>query len=80
MNMSNSNSWHNDPIVSSQLWKIEDVNIQDALDGIYKRCIEMGANALVNFNATTEEQDYSWIKNPVKIKGYRITGFAIKIK
>ena len=61
-------------------WEIDPINIQDALDKIYTQCLDMGANALVNFNATVEVDQYPLVKNPVAIKGYRITGFAIKIK
>jgi len=61
-------------------WVIDPINIQDALDKIYTRCLDMGANALVNFNATVEVDQYPLVEYPVTIKGYRITGFAIKTK
>lgn len=61
-------------------WRIEDVNIQNAVEGIYKHCIEMGANALVNFKIEVKIEDYSNRNPPIKLEGYRITGFAIKRK
>lgn len=75
----NSYSWkETENLVTGYSWNVEKVNIQDAIDGIYKRCVEMGANALVNFNATTETKEYLFPNAPLTIKGYRITGFAIK--
>lgn len=77
----NNYSWkETDKLVTGYSWDVEPVSIQDAIDGIYKKCVEMGANALVNFSATTETKEYIMTKAPVTIRGYRITGFAIKIK
>lgn len=77
----NNYSWKEGAdLVTGYSWDIEKVNIQDAIDAMYKRCTEMGANALVNFNASEEIAEYIFAKAPLKIKGYRITGFAIKIK
>ena len=77
----NNYSWkESDNLITGYSWDIEKVNLQDAIDAMYKRCTEMGANALVNFNATEEITEYVFPKAPVKIKGYKITGFAIKIK
>jgi hypothetical protein len=66
--------------VTGYTWDIEQINIQDVIDGIYNRCIDMGANALINFSVATQEQSYQYIQNPVNLYGYRITGFAIKTK
>lgn len=79
--ISNNYSWKEETnLVPGQAWKIDKLNVQDAIDGIYKRCVDMGANALVSFNVTSVNKDYIGIKNPVTISGYRITGFAIRTK
>lgn len=71
------------PFVDSEetyKWNINEINIQNAVEGIYKHCIEMGADALVNFKADVEIEDNSIATPPLKLYGYRITGFAIKRK
>lgn len=73
-----SNPWKDTGIIHT--WKTEEIDIQNALDGIYKRCIEMGADALVNFHSEVEITDYPYLIPPLKLEGYRITGFAIKRK
>ena len=61
-------------------WVIKEVDVQIALDGIYKQCIEIGADALVNFSAVSENEEYLYTNPPLSLKGIRITGFAIKRK
>ena len=61
-------------------WEVENIDFQNALDGIYKRCIDMGADALVNFKSEVNVEDYPFMVPPFKLEGYRITGFAIKRK
>ncbi|MBV5334187.1 MAG: hypothetical protein JZU49_00085 [Sulfuricurvum sp.] len=79
--ISNNYSWKEETnLVVGQAWNIDKVNVQDAIEGIYNRCVDMGANALVSFSITAVTKDYLAIKNPVVIPGYRITGFAIKTK
>lgn len=74
-------NWKENPKSATEYsWVIEPIKIQDALDEIYNRCLQMGANALINFKASVEEEQHLMVKNPVVLKGYRITGFAIKIK
>ena len=46
-------------------WKIEDVYIQDAIEGIYNQCLKMGADALVNFNAESKSEEYLYTNPPV---------------
>lgn len=59
-------------------WKIQEISTLSALDSIYIICINMGANALVNFRIESIEKDYSVISNPIKLTGIKISGYAIK--
>ncbi len=61
-------------------WNSEEINVQNALEGMYEECLKMGANALVNFDVTMEEELISVVTPPVMRKGYRVTGFAIRRK
>jgi hypothetical protein len=47
---------------------------------VYKICIDMGANALVNLEISNTEDPYTNIANPIVIKGIKINGLAIKRK
>jgi hypothetical protein len=75
---SSANQWQDQGSIRN--WKVDEVNIQNALEGIYNQCIKMGADALVNFKAEIENEDYSYTVPPVTLKGFRVTGFAIKRK
>lgn len=61
-------------------WKVDSIAFEQVLNKVYKICVDMGADALVNFQNEITLDPYSGIKNPVTITGYRITGFAIKRK
>lgn len=61
-------------------WIVRKISMQDALDGIFEKCKEMGADALVNFKMDYDAVPYDGISNPVVINGYIITGYAIKRK
>ncbi|WP_299577509.1 hypothetical protein [uncultured Sunxiuqinia sp.] len=61
-------------------WNTEEINVQNALEGMYKECLNMGADALVNFDVALEEELISSVSPPVMRKGYRVTGFAIRRK
>jgi hypothetical protein len=61
-------------------WVVDSISFSDVLNKVYTICVGMGADALVNFQNETILDPYTGIKNPVKITGYRITGFAIKRK
>jgi len=61
-------------------WEVNKISIQEVLDGMYEKCKEMGADALVNFDVKYDAVPYTGISNPVIINGYVITGFAIKRK
>ena len=61
-------------------WVVDSIAFEQVLTKVYKICVSMGADALVNFRNEITLDPYSGIKNPVTITGYRITGFAIKRK
>jgi len=68
-------------------WNVEEINVQNALDGIYKRSIEMGADALVNFKISIKEEPIVNKTSKMvvsldekKLQGYVVEGFAIKRK
>ncbi len=61
-------------------WEIKTISMQDAIEGLYKSCKEMKADALVNFDIKYDVVPYVGISNPVQINGYVISGFAIKRK
>lgn len=63
-----------------KVWKTEVIDVSAAIDSMYNQCVTMGADALVNFNVESEVREYTDIKLPVIIKGYHISGFAIKRK
>ena len=68
------------PYIPTYEWKQDTILIADALNEVYEICISMGADAIMNFNSEIIEDNYSMIEHPVVIRGYRITGFAIKRK
>lgn len=74
----NPGSWQDPGYIYN--WEVKKIDIQNAVDGIYKRCVEMGADALVNFKSEINIEDYPYLIPPFKIEGYRISGFAIKRK
>jgi hypothetical protein len=61
-------------------WAVDSISFKDVLSKVYDICINMGADALVNFQNEITSDSYTNIKNPTSITGYRITGFAIKRK
>jgi hypothetical protein len=58
----------------------EKVYVNDLLDEIYHKCLEMGANAFVNFEFKQIEKNISWIPNPFLAEGVMVSGYAIKRK
>lgn len=56
----------------------KDADIEHAVESIYNKCVEMGADAIMDFNIQTHEDEYDFIPNPVTVKGLLITGVAIK--
>jgi len=71
----------NEPkVIETYEWKIDSIEFKAVLNKVYNICVEMKADALVNFHNEISLFPYYGIKNPVDIRGYRITGFAIKRK
>lgn len=66
--------------IKTKVWDINDLSIPDVIDGIYLKCKLMGADALVNLEIKADDVPYTGVLNPVTIRGYVITGFAIKRK
>jgi uncharacterized protein YbjQ (UPF0145 family) len=61
----------------SKKWKVENINTQQSLESMYKHCIEIGADAVVNLEIEPVSRNYV-SKIPVTINGYIIRGYAIK--
>lgn len=59
-------------------WVPENINMDAVLEDLYKQCVALGADAIINFNLETNSVLHGGITNPVTIEGVRITGFAIK--
>ena len=59
-------------------WVIGTINLETALDGVYKKCISMGADALMEFDIENNIDSYTGIVNPTSVTGVRISGVAIK--
>ncbi len=59
-------------------WVSDTLSIQKLLPKVYEVCINMGADALVNFDYEKISTPIKFISNPLTIYGYRVTGFAIK--
>jgi hypothetical protein len=59
-------------------WVPENINMDAVLEELYKQCVALGADAIINFNVEPNSVLHGGISNPVTIEGVRITGFAIK--
>jgi hypothetical protein len=67
-------------VIETYEWKIDSIEFKAVLNKVYNICVEMKADALVNFKNEITLDTHEGIKNPITIAGYRITGFAIKRK
>ena len=61
-------------------WNVESIDVAAAIDSMYVRCVNMGADAIVNFKVNVEEKNYLNYSPSLFVTGYRISGFAIKRK
>jgi len=59
-------------------WSKDEIKTEEALDNIYNKCIEFGADAMVDFTLTDNIEIYTGITVPTRIIGVKITGIAIK--
>jgi hypothetical protein len=59
-------------------WVTDNMNLDAVLEELYKQCIAMGADAIINFSLIPNSVTHGGITNPVTIEGIRITGLAIK--
>lgn len=61
-------------------WEIEDINSEMVIDILYESAVEMGADAIVEFDIEVINQRYGYgiAANPVTLYGYEMSGYAIK--
>jgi len=59
-------------------WVPEKMNMDAVLEELYKQCVALGADAIINFTIESNSVLHGGIANPVTVEGVRITGFAIK--
>jgi hypothetical protein len=71
-------------IFKENKWVVDSISLQDVLTKVYNICVEMGADALVNFDYEIIPTSYGSvpraIDNPLTIYGIHISGYAIKRK
>ena len=60
------------------VWVPDTVETDLALERIYQHCIEMGADALVDFLISETIDHYPKMNPAAEIEGKRITGLAIR--
>jgi len=56
-------------------WAVEKLSTEEAIDEIYNRAKEMGADAIMNFELTTVKKT---IAIDLQLSGFKMKGFAIK--
>lgn len=66
------------PAETEKNWVPENINMDVVLEELYKQCVALGADAIINFNIEPNSVLHGGITNPVTVEGVRITGFAIK--
>lgn len=67
------------PAVEIGDWVIEPITIQDALESMYERASEMGADAVVNLEISRVVEEYaSSLLTTLVLPGIEVSGFAIK--
>lgn len=67
-------------LANVQKWQTNKITLSQGLDSLYSWAKGMGANAIINFSATTTQRNYQSISNPITLEGYELNGFAIRIK
>jgi hypothetical protein len=63
---------------TSTAWVSEYIDVQSAVDGIYKKCVSMGADALMDFKIGESSRYYPGYSNSTTVFGVKISGIAIK--
>lgn len=64
-----------DPYLKAE-WKIDKVDAEEAIEEMYKKAVEMGADAVVRF----ELRGTFYLNGLMYVPGYEVYGFAIKRK
>lgn len=59
-------------------WVGQPIEVQEAIDSLYHKCLDMGADAFVKLNIEQVSKPYTGIKNPISLSGISVKGFAIK--
>ena len=63
---------------TGKMWFQNEIDFETALDSIYEKCADMGADALMDFTFEEHSESYSKIMTPITIYGKKITGTAIR--
>ncbi len=62
-------------------WETAEVTLEKALEGVYVKCVTLGADALTDFVLQEVAADYSpLLTPPLTRSGLKITGYAIRRK
>ena len=65
--------------VNNSFWVVKDIQPDEILSEIYEKCIQIGADAFVNFKVQTESKTFVQNTPPIlEYENYIISGFAIK--
>ena len=64
--------------INKQVWIVERLDVQDALDLIYLQAVEMGGDAIMNFHITPNDKTHTDVKPFVTVPGVEISGIVIK--
>jgi len=65
-------------LVLAKKWESEKLNLEKSIDYLYKRAVNMGANAIVDFKIETIRENHTHFVPPIEVVGIRLSGFAIK--
>ena len=62
-------------------YQVDDIRLSQAIDSLYYLAKDMGADAIVNFDAKSIQREYSFFsEGRIILNGYELGGFAIKRK
>ena len=63
--------------IMNSWWVQGDIDSKGALKTVYEKCIEIGADAFMDFEIVPYSESYT-TTTPVTLNGLKITGIAIK--
>lgn len=69
-----------DSAIYKQVWDIDSIDVEEALDSLHSQAIKLGANAIIDLQIKEISQTYNVNTGQpvVTIFGFKIDGFAIK--